>query len=691
MMNFKYHCVLAFLLNIYVVTFTASAYSYPIFFKCDSEGHLSDVLTPEELDNYLKGFLAMDAEDQGSTAKSLCRGLQGCLAEFEKIIALTSASKKIAEENLKQMLVRMGEKLNTAFRKVPSEVVALQKKIINLGRANYLCQSEKRDIEPKDFITENGFYLFFPYKNNYMYVTGCRSLKADKCKGMDEAELNTLIEDSVKMDTDPYSVVAIGLMEQGLTPQHIYLDPIGAMKVMGCHNTPLKGDVEGALESFGGYHKVSAGVVKNPEMTRRISDFLKTADKQTVVKKGFYCRDTTSRGGEIEDNPNSKQCCLEFKNRPSVDADIDRAMTLEYVRQVSTQPYPGTDTPPFRLQRFNGFSKLMGGAESVAAFRAGVNYFEDPAYGYQASDYILNSLMSNAAFRAKVEAAQKKFGKKPSHIFCSGVDAGYYMIDSEYYFLKHKNSKRLGVLAEKIGKGATYGSLSEREKKVLDSELSDNSVAPLIADKAVQERIEQVMDFIKNRDPSFKPFKEPEDNGYLERAKMVQAAKKTLREKLSALRKLIPELDSNYVLRSDIEKCLGCPPERLDEIKKMALAYREAQAEYEEMVKDLKALKKEIKAKGLKKFEYKESAQVIKELKLDPKIAEDKKFLEIYERVVADSMNADLHTDARVKKYFATVYAKRDTVSKASDYAWTPLSLQEAFTLGRKIRDKKNK
>jgi len=59
----------------------------------------------------------------------------------------------------------------------------------------------------------------------------------------------------------------------------------------------------------------------------------------------------------------------------------------------------------------------MGGAEGVSPWRAGVNYYKNPAYGYQVMDFILNTLMFNPYISAKIDELSQKY-QKIRTVFC---------------------------------------------------------------------------------------------------------------------------------------------------------------------------------------------------------------------------------------------------------------------------------
>src|SRR5690606_20405800 len=154
--------------------------------------------------------------------------------------------------------------------------------------------------------------------------------------------------------------------------------------------------------------------------------------------------------------------------------------------------------PAFRIQRFNGYSNLMGGAESVEAFRAGVNHYEDPAYGYQAMDYIVNSLLTNPVIHQMVEKAEDEvsqvLGRKPNwrSVMCvEHAGGGTFHIDSDHYFNKHRDTDRFKAAYEKWRNGHA---LSSREQRLIDYDIQTLVDRGLMPESELNQEQSKILD-----------------------------------------------------------------------------------------------------------------------------------------------------------------------------------------------------
>jgi hypothetical protein len=480
-----------------------AAHAYPIFYKCDKDRLLSEVITGEELDKKLRIFLAENPTGRPRIAFELCQGNAQCSAQLQQIASLVEIDRSVTEALFAKELNALEESAPASpLHEVSSESYELEKRIRASTFEVAACRNTMMDLSAEKFVLNAGsgdsaLAIYFPYYSEYTYVTGCRRrdqiwvCDPNRTKGIQDS-----IRKALLVGADPYTYLSIGLMEGGPNGwEQLYLDPIGQMAVMGCQET--KGSVSTAgkdkLHSYGNYHKIQPGLVQMPGLSNRLSRFMKNQGAAVKEGKSYLCRNVTNARGKIRSKPSGEECCLELAMAPDLEKgtsedsptagaflrQVESGLTAEYVRQVQNSAMAGKNDPAFRLQKFNGYSRLMGGAESVSVFRAGVNYFEDPAYGYQAMDYIVNSLMSNPWIRGEVERQSKELGIRNPSILCMDVKVpGTFQIDSDHYFKKHRDSDRMKVL-----QGKTWASMSGREKKVLAEEMLSPQVAEKLTKK----------------------------------------------------------------------------------------------------------------------------------------------------------------------------------------------------------------
>lgn len=192
----------------------------------------------------------------------------------------------------------------------------------------------------------------------------------------------------------------------------------------------------------------------------------------------------------VQTEPSQEECCLElnFATAPSTNfgtiaySKVEKLLPYEFLRlKLVNREFDGQD-PALRFQSVNGFSPLMGGGETVPAFRSGINTKANPIYGYQAIDFVINALMTNPSIQRLVVEAQERFQQRPASILCIDKKPGTFMLDSDHYYKKVATAPRLESI-----KGKPWAKLTYREKKVV--------VAELMAAKVVNKksRLEEAM------------------------------------------------------------------------------------------------------------------------------------------------------------------------------------------------------
>jgi hypothetical protein len=196
------------------------------------------------------------------------------------------------------------------------------------------------------------------------------------------------------------------------------------------------------------------------------------------AESSYYCMGAGNTNGKYSHSKMKNQCCLKLPfsvdtsigGTESTEEAINQVLTYSHVGNALNRPFGKQKDPAYRAQRFNGYTDLMGGAEEVPAFRAGVNFYENPAYGYQTMDFMINSLLSNPDLNRIVNEEQAKQGTSYKSLMCLDHGAGLFYVDTNHYFEKHKNTPRMKHIIPKIKSGSLAG-LTSREKKVITAEL----------------------------------------------------------------------------------------------------------------------------------------------------------------------------------------------------------------------------
>jgi hypothetical protein len=328
------------------------------------------------------------------------------------------------------------------------------------------------------------------------------------------------------MDEDPYAALAISLMENGTDISGLYLDPIGSVQTLGCPAT--RGTrANNNMDSYSTYYNVQYGTRENSTLVQNIRNLMRLSNNAPVGGESYLCNSPgsspemkaleeefmaqeqsggkpsaeliakaekisekqtkkyTDAGCRIASSsmscprPASNLCCVRIPFGVESSEHADKALTYSSLNRYLSSPLEpnlrgnnSIDLPARRLQRFNGYSDAMGGAEPVSAWRSGVNYYQTPAYGYQAMDFILNTLWNNPFVKSAVEEAEKKLEKKSKSVLCQDRDPGVYTIEHDHYFLKHANAPRMTAIISRWNQNPNWTSLSGRFQNVLKGEFA---------------------------------------------------------------------------------------------------------------------------------------------------------------------------------------------------------------------------
>ena len=454
--------------------FCLPVFASPIFFKCDQQGQMSEFLTGKEV---LQGLEKMQTLMGGNKTKlydALCEGRTECEKTLTQVLALNKISDESAKAQRDELLVKLRSQMNASpIVKANQAAFDLEKKIRDSSAEVAACRQTLVSLKPDDWVKNDCVTFYYPFKSEYTYASGFkfRNGKLEKQGCAKSQDLQAAIRKALIMGVDPAMYLSIGLMEGGFKGwEGLYLDPIGIMKSLGCPET--KSDVtkhgEGKLHSYGNSHKISPILIKDPKLSERMQTYLKTLPGEVKAGKQYYCADVSSGGTTVLEQADPKKCCMEMNFVSQNHHGMKEAFVQHYMYKMRSQRPYGSSDPAFRMQAFNGFTKLMGGAESVSVFRSGIDYTKQPAYGYQSMDYILNNLAANPWLVREIESQKKALNLKenPPSILCEGSSAGPHYIDSRHYFNLHRNSIRMSSILNK-----PYNEMTERQKKVINGEI----------------------------------------------------------------------------------------------------------------------------------------------------------------------------------------------------------------------------
>ena len=496
---------------------SSKAFAYPIFFSCKADKSLSAVLTPAELASKLNQLAAASQGKPGFNKQNelheACTNLNDCLRDFAQLLDLAKETGRTAQDELMRDITdraktSMQAMKDGGFLRISGQDMNFLEQFHELQTKNYQCQMA-RASQPAEKVKAGSRCMLGNFGHSpYMYVSGVR--KSCVPNGEERAEgpvgceaIDRIVEGAIAMGQDPFAALAISFMEQGTAISGLYLDPIGKVHSVGCATAPVSAAAANAwneqmrssqpykacqdacnngvqdyqqcydqcgirfnrpynLESYSTFYKVNRETRTDPALIKKLRDYVKLNNES---------------GAPIVNSPSKycpvEGCCLslDFKaDHASIEKALRFTALQDYVRKPLAPQHqnrgPG-ETPARRLQRFNGFTDLMGGAEGVPAWRSGVNYGQTPVYGYQAMDFILNTLMSNPYVLQKVKEAESKVGRKSPSVVCEDLAAGSYTMDSDFYFKKHGQAPRMGTIKAKWDSGAkTWDSLSKRQQKV---------------------------------------------------------------------------------------------------------------------------------------------------------------------------------------------------------------------------------
>ncbi len=433
------------------ILFSSTAWSYPVFFKCEAGGRLSDQITPAEIDGRLNALVGalrpLSANARAEKINEYCEGGALCMREFEQLLQMAEVSGTITREIMNAELARIRSAASLAASQqggiapVGAGIFtsALQERQMREGLYTAReCRVAMENFSPESFNNDGRCVLANFGHSPYMYPSGIRFSGTGTNSRNGPAQCNEITEmvrNAHAVDQDPYAAIAISLMENGTHISNLYLDPIGSVKTLGCKIEPGT-RANHNLESYNTFHRITAGVKENPELISGIRDFMTVQGHTPSEGVSYLCNspETSEEGDDVPPDdvdcsygsssrscsaPIPGACCVRMPFSKDSASVADQGLTFAslkiYIEPPLEERIRGTDPadyPARRLQRFNGYSDAMGGAEAVSAWRSGVNYYRTPAYGYQAMDFMLNTLWSNPFVRNAVREAEAQFGRK---------------------------------------------------------------------------------------------------------------------------------------------------------------------------------------------------------------------------------------------------------------------------------------
>ncbi len=474
------------LIFIFTFIFCLELQAFPLFYKCGAGDRLEDTFAGPEILNQVQAMLASSTspEDFQKQANILCLGANECLEEVERIKSLIGETQDITTELLNITSRYNGEirSSQTVDQNYYESVKAVTQQAFTL----HACQEIKRTWDANSWVGEdkNIFAVFYPKYNNYMYATGCIGRSSNAvCAPNKISNYKDKIKSALLMGMDPYLAISLVWMEGGTEEglDYLYLDPIAKFGAMGCTGTSIRESqtTDTSLNSYGTYYEIQPRVVTRPDLTKKLIDFQKAKGRPTSSGgTSYFCRKIYDDLGIVYDEPQDESCCLKLPfTKSSADMElIEEALIFEQARKNYQRRFSDREDPAFRVQRFNGYSRLMGAAESVDAFRAGVDHYQHPAYGYQTMDYMVNSILTNPVIRNLVLEAEAEvevsLGRKSDwrSIMCvEHPGGGLFQTDSNYYFNLHRDTPRLAEAFRKWTKGEA---LSNAETKIVEQDIN---------------------------------------------------------------------------------------------------------------------------------------------------------------------------------------------------------------------------
>lgn len=718
----------------FLILLSENSHAYPIFYGCADEKLVSTEAFDET--DLFKKILRLNKEEQLGIIRNWCEGSETCMKDLQSIITFAGANKQIAMKQFSDTLKKY-QAGPSGIKSVKDIDPSTHKKLVQAYEAIKACEDTKGELKASDFVSNGKVKVFYPYNNNYLYITGCQAADHGSCQPMTSAAADQIIEESLIMGTDPYTAISLAVMEGGADNlTSLYLDPIGLIDSLGCSGKQVSNNSADSFSSFGTSYKIEAETKSDPKLSAKLKKYFTAFKYPVAAGSSFYCYDTKGNSEPaITPGPVENSCCFDvgFKIQKSQQKNFERALVFNFINKSTQKPFKTESDPAWRLQRFNGYTDLMGGAEGVPAWRAGVNYYKDPAYGLQAMDYIVNSLITNPWLKEKVEKYEKIYGR-PESILCKDRPTGSYYVDSDHYFSSHKNAPRLAGIKEKYSQGVKFSDLTGREKQVLENEIeATRKLNPSMRQDvlSMQDGYKLSDELYKNLNPKKGLFITGMQSPEKLYSKLAPAIKVPKEDFLKAIDlwnkkdKITEKFDANftemYEAVNKIKKHLPAtvnindlsntylPKLRPDVIELLVagITDQKIKAKMLALVTKRNTYSEEFVANKSVYNSTNEIMQLLKDPELQTKVEELRsglapiedqiehykanltpaltlKFKKYYASEVAKAQDED--KEKSYKGYFDHVYSKRNTISKASTYSWKKLNETQVQRISTKLK-----
>lgn len=474
------------------------AWSYPLFFTCDANKALVDTPVPPAESarafNLMLETLSQEtnANKRNEMMRNLCNGGAACMRDFEQLLSMAQVAGSATATVIRNELVakaredaRTNANIYKNIIKVPESLVDACRDQAALAEQVSLaheCNMQMKRANRLGVTGKNGSCVMSNSRHSpYMYPSGIRDNNSNKPGDLNHGpvqcqELDIMIDAAMAAGQDPFTAIAVSLMENGTRVASLYLDPIGVVEEIGCPVTA--GSLANHnLNSYNTYYNVTYGVEETPRAISAVTNYVAAHGIKTKPGVSYYCT-----GPGMSATPVANQCCLKlpYKADSITNDDLMKSLTIRSFSRYFRTPLAdqhrngasGIELPARRLQRYNGWSKAMGGAEAVTAWRSGVNYYETPTYGYQAMDFLLNTVMNNPYVVNKVRETAARLGRRPRSILCEDVPAGSYGIDTEVYFQLHRDSPRMTAVKSSFDSVGSFNGMPRGFRNVLRGEFN---------------------------------------------------------------------------------------------------------------------------------------------------------------------------------------------------------------------------
>lgn len=339
-------------------------------------------------------------------------------------------SSQLASSTLLNQSIQSKNVSKKSLFKLPSTVDVFSSEIENVS-----CNRSAKD-ETK---------ILYPFDTIYGHINN---------KTYSDIELEAFIAKAVAAGTDPYMALALALMESGssnVNDLFIYTShDRHKNRGMGWSKTMIKNSNKVMLTT------------KWADEDRFKNYFESTYGPVDASKTSYICSSAATsaiydfNGFNVYDTPPKEYNLCQKVNFDATVGPLNEFLALNYIRKMSEQqgnfnvdmPTSLSENPPleFVLQNFQSFSKNTGtGMVGMIGYtRLGTNTIKTPAYGLQAMDYMVNSLMANPKIKALIET--QTAGKKIKSAWCGGKVAGTYAVADTHYYNQTKDMTRFESL-----------------------------------------------------------------------------------------------------------------------------------------------------------------------------------------------------------------------------------------------------